>query len=74
MAKRTRDQQTEPRFDGVLAVYGAYGLPLVRTLSDEYRDVAEPEDSESVPAVEPPGAARRALAWVSRTRWRPRPR
>ena len=59
MAKRTSDEQVEPRFDGVLAVGGAYGLPAVRTLSDEYRDVAEPEDSSRIPAREAPGLMRR---------------
>ena len=54
MAKRTTDEPVEPRFDGVLAVNGAYGLPAVRTLSDEYRDVAEPEDSSRVPPPEQP--------------------
>ncbi len=60
MAKRTRDQLKEPRFDGTLAGSRLYGLPLVRTLSDEYRDVAEPEDSERMPPPGPPGIARRA--------------
>ena len=64
MAKRTRDESPEARFDGVLGVNGAYPLPSVRTLSDEYRDVAEPEDSERVPPPEPPGIARRIAARV----------
>lgn len=64
MAKRTRDQYREPRFDGVLAASRAYGLPAVRTLSDEYRDIAEPEDSERVPPPEPPGLVRRIAARV----------
>ena len=61
MAKRTTDEPVEPRFDGVLAVNGAYGLPAVRTLSDEYRDVAEPEDSSRVPPPEQPGVAARVV-------------
>ena len=36
----------EPRFDGVLGARGSIGLPLVRTLSEEYRDIAEPVDSD----------------------------
>jgi hypothetical protein len=59
MAKRTRDEPAEARFDGILGAYGEYPLPAVRTLSDEYRDVAEPEDSERVPPQEPSGLVRR---------------
>ena len=59
MAKRTRDEPAETRFDGVLGNYGEYPLPAIRTLSDEYRDVAEPEDSERVPPPEPPGILQR---------------
>ena len=59
MAKKTRDEPAETRFDGILGAYGEYPLPAVRTLSDEYRDVAEPEDSERVPPPEPPGLIRR---------------
>ena len=59
MAQRTRGQYTEPRVDSVLASSRCYGLPRVKTLSDEYRDVAEPEDSERVPPPEPPGIAHR---------------
>jgi hypothetical protein len=64
MAKRTRDQIREPRFDGVLAASRAYGLPAVRTLSDEYRDLAEPEDSERVPPPESPSLIRRIATRV----------
>jgi hypothetical protein len=64
MAKKTKDEYTEPRFDGVLASSRAYGLPAVRTLSDEYRDVAEPEDSERVPPPESPGIVRRIAARI----------
>ena len=64
MAKRTRDEQAETRFDGVLGGSRCYGLPSVRTLSDEYRDVAEPEDSDRVPPPEPPGIVRRTAARV----------
>ncbi len=59
MAQRTRGHYTEPRVDSVLASSRCYGLPRVKTLSDEYRDVAEPEDSERVPPPEPPGIAHR---------------
>jgi hypothetical protein len=65
MAKRTRDEPAETRFDGILGAYGEYPLPAVRTLSDEYRDVAEPEDSERVPPPEPPGIARRIATLVA---------
>lgn len=61
MAKRTTDEQPEPRFDGVLAANGPYGLPAIRTLSDEYRDVAEPEDSSRVPPAEPRGLLNRVV-------------
>ena len=64
MAKRTRDAQPETRFDGVLGGSRGYGLPAVRTLSDQYRDVAEPEDSERVPPPEPPGVVRRIATRV----------
>jgi hypothetical protein len=64
MAKRTRDEPAETRFDGILGAYGEYPLPAVRTLSDEYRDVAEPEDSERVPPPEPRGIVRRIVSRV----------
>jgi hypothetical protein len=54
----------EPRFDGVLGARGTVGLPLVRTLSDEYRDVAEPVDSDRVPPPAHPGTAARLGAWI----------
>ena len=53
------DKGEEPRFDGVLGPFQGIGLPAVRTLSDEYRDTPEPEDSDRVPPPEPPGAIRR---------------
>jgi hypothetical protein len=64
MAKRTRDEPPEARFDGVLGGSRGYGLPAVRTLSDEYRDVAEPEDSDRVPAPDPPGGIERLVVGV----------
>lgn len=66
MAKRTQDQEIAPRFDGVLAVGGAYGLPAVRTLSDEYDDVAEPEDSSRVPPPQRPGVLARVVRGLGR--------
>lgn len=51
MAKRTRDQIREPRFDGTLAPSRGYGLPLVRTLSDEYRATAV-RSATAVPSAE----------------------
>jgi hypothetical protein len=75
MAKRTRDEPPESRFDGVLGGSRGYGLPAVRTLSDEYRDVAEPEDSERVPRAEAPGILQRitsqARDWARRLRRTP---
>jgi len=65
MAKKTRDQVTEPQFDGLLASTRCYGLPRVKTLSDEYRDVAEPEDSDREPPLEPPGTVRRIAGRIS---------
>lgn len=56
----------EPRFDGTLAPGGTYGIPPVRTLSDEYRDVPEPKDSDREPPPEPPRVARRIESWVAR--------
>ena len=61
MAKRTRDEPAETRFDGVLGGSRGYGLPAVRTLSDEYRDMAEPEDSDRVPPPDPPGIVNRIV-------------
>jgi hypothetical protein len=78
MAKRTRDEPPETRFDGVLGAYGEYPLPAIRTLSDEYRDVAEPEDSERVPPPATPGLVRRIATRVDelarRARRTPAPR
>ncbi len=53
------DQDQEPRFDGVAGPFQGIGLPGVRTLSDEYHDTPEPEDSARVPPPEPPGLIRR---------------
>ena len=58
----------DPRFDGVLVGSRGIGLPAVRTLSDEYRDVAEPKDSSRVPPPEPKGIIRRAVDKVSHQR------
>jgi hypothetical protein len=52
------------RFDGFLTPDGVIGIPAVRTLSDEYRDVPEPVDSDREPAPEPPGRLKRAMARV----------
>jgi hypothetical protein len=54
----------EPRFDGVLGARSDIGLPAVRTLSDEYRDLAEPVDSDRVPPPAPPGMFARLGTWV----------
>ena len=59
----SRDQK-EPRFDGFLTPDGVIGIPAVRTLSDEYREVPEPVDSDREPAPEPPGRVKRATGRV----------
>ncbi len=51
----------EPRFDGVLSPIGGVGIPAVRTLCDEYRDVPEPEDSDRVPPPKSPGIVERTI-------------
>lgn len=58
----------QPRFDGTCAGSRCYGLPLVRTLSEEYRDVPEPEDSDKVPPPEPPGLLDRIEARLHKPR------
>jgi hypothetical protein len=63
-----RSDDLEPRFDGTLAPNGTYGIPAVRTLSDEYRDEPEPVDSDREPRPEPPGTLHRVAAWLSRHR------
>ena len=66
MTKRTTTDPADTRFDGVLGGSRGYGLPAVRTLSDEYRDVAEPVDSDRVPAPDPPGLGRRLVELLDR--------
>jgi hypothetical protein len=51
--RKTRVQVT-------LGPHGIVGLPL-RTLSDAYSDTPEPEDSDRVPAPDPPSLARRLV-------------
>jgi hypothetical protein len=58
----------EPRFDGMLGDTRCTGLPLIRTLSDEYRDTPEPEDSSRVPPPAPRGRLRRAVERLARGR------
>jgi hypothetical protein len=55
-----------PRIDTVGASSRCYGLPAVRTLSDEYRDAPEPEDSDRIPPPEPPGLLRRIAGRLTR--------
>lgn len=50
-----------PRIDGVLGPSGLVGLPAIKTLSDEYRDTREPEDSDRVPPPVPPSLMRRLI-------------
>lgn len=52
------------RVQVVLGPHGIAGLPL-RTLSDEYSDAPEPEDSDRVPAPDPPSMARRLMDRLS---------
>ena len=61
MSGRKPDDPTEPRFDGVLGPGRAIGMPLVRTLSQEYRDRPEPEDSDRVPPPAPKGVWTRLI-------------
>jgi len=58
----------EPRFDGIAGPFQGIGLPQVRTLSDEYRDTPEPEDSERIPPPEPPGLIRRITGRLQESR------
>lgn len=53
-----------PRLDRAGAFIGDAGVnaPVpIRTLSDEFHDEPEPEDSDRVPEPEPPGRLRRLL-------------
>ena len=50
----------EARVQAVLGPHGFIGLPL-KTLSDEYSDTPEPEDSDRVPAPDPPSLGRRIM-------------
>lgn len=61
-------KRDEPRVDVVGASSRCYGLPAVRTLSDEYRDTPEPEDSDRVPLPEPPGLVERIVHRLDRAR------
>jgi len=61
MTQRKAGNPEEPRFDGVLGVSSEIGLPLVRNLSQEYRDRPEPEDSDRVPPPAPRGLMTRIL-------------
>lgn len=61
-------KRDEPRIDVVGASSRCYGLPAVRTLSDEYRDTPEPEDSDRVPPPEPPGLVERIVHRLDRAR------
>lgn len=60
------DKGEEPRFDGVAGPFQGIGLPSVRTLSDEYHDTPEPEDSDRVPPPEPPGLFSRITRRLSK--------
>jgi hypothetical protein len=64
----SRAYPEEPRFDGMLGDTRCTGLPLIRTLSDEYHDTPEPEDSGRVPPPAPRGRLRRAVEQLARRR------
>jgi hypothetical protein len=64
----SRANPEEPRFDGMLGDTRCTGLPLIRTLSDEYHDTPEPEDSSRVPPPVPKGRLRRAVERLTRRR------
>jgi hypothetical protein len=55
MVDRKTDQPIEPRFDGFLTGRGGIGVPLVRNLSQEYRDHPAPEDTDREPPPAPRG-------------------
>ena len=57
-----------PRIDTVGAGSRCYGLPAVRTLSEEYRDTPEPEDSDRTPPPQPPGLLRRIVDRLGKAR------
>jgi len=59
MSNDTRGRE-EARVQPVLGPHTLVGLPL-KTLSDEYRDPPEPEDSDRVPAPDPPSLGRRIM-------------
>lgn len=59
-------KREEPRVDAVGAGSRCYGLPAVKTLSREYRDTPEPEESDQVPPPEPPGPVRRVIDRLDR--------
>ena len=61
MSERKTDEPVEPRFDGVLGARGSIGLPLVRTLSQEYKDRPEPEDTDREPPPAPNGFVTRLI-------------
>ena len=63
MSGRKTDEPVEPRFDGVYlgGRSGGIGLPLVRNLSQEYRDTPEPEDTDRVPPPAPKGFVTRLI-------------
>jgi hypothetical protein len=43
------------------------GIPtVIRTLSDDYHDEPEPEDTDRVPEPEPPNIAGRVVEWLRR--------
>lgn len=67
---KDRARREKAAFGGVLGPSGAVGLPAVRTLSDEYRDTPEPEDSERVPPPAPPTLGRRIMDRLARVRGR----
>ena len=66
MTVRDGSRREAPRIDTVGAGSRCYGLPAVRTLSEEYRDAPEPEDSDRVPPPEPPSLLRRIAGRLTR--------
>jgi hypothetical protein len=61
MAKRTTDEDGAPRFDGVLAVNGAYGLLAVGTATAEIYAAVETLALHGALPIVRPGVAARAI-------------
>ncbi len=61
--KPKRAEHNAGAFLNPSGIGGAYPVPM-STLSDEYHDEPEPEDSDRVPEPDPPGLAHRVVEWL----------